>query len=145
MRKLRLKRESDLWPESWEKLMAEAGQELRSPKSLGSEFFLLHPKLVRLEPKSPFGLLSNLARFTSGSWILPYSVLTAVHPWREKRPDQNYFHGSLPPLTEPLALRENQSRNPKILVQILILLVTHCVTLGKLLHLSSTQTPNHGI
>lgn len=40
-----------------------------------------------------------------------------------------------PPLTE-LALRENQSRILKILVQILILRVTRCVTLGKLLHLS---------
>lgn len=46
------------------------------------------------------------------------------------------------PLTEPLALRENQSRALKTLVQILVLLVTHCVTLGKLLPLSSTYAPN---
>lgn len=57
--------------------MAEAGRELRSPNSLGSELCLLHLNFVRLEPKSPLGLLSSLARFPSGSWILLYSVLTA--------------------------------------------------------------------
>lgn len=46
------------------------------------------------------------------------------------------------PLTEPSALRENSNQVLKILVQILIFLVTHWVTLDKLLHLSSTQTPN---
>lgn len=46
------------------------------------------------------------------------------------------------PLTEPSALRENSSRVLKILVQILTFLATHWVTSDKLLHLSSTQTPN---
>lgn len=93
------------WSGSWDKSSGR-GLELRSPDSLGSELFLMHLSFARPEFGSPLGLLSNLARFMSGSWIPSYCVLTPVNPRGERRPIRT-APMVLSPLTPPLALREN--------------------------------------
>lgn len=123
------------WPGSWDKVVAEPGPGLRSPDF--PRALSMAPWFVRPEPGSLLGLLSRL------SW--PGSLQSHGHHilhadfWlssEERRPEQNHSSASLPWVVgEPLALRENRSRILKILVQILTLLITHCVTLGKLLYL----------
>lgn len=111
---------------------------LRSADFLGSKRFPFHFSFVRPEPGSPLGLKqSSLARFTSGLWMpCIHTDSSGKETWWELLLWFSLLGLWSTPLTELLALRENQSRILKILVQILILLVTLCVTLDKLLHLS---------
>ena len=106
---------------------------LTSADFLGSKRFPLHFSFVRPEPRSPLGLKqSSLARFTSGLWMPHvHTDLSGKETWWEPLLWFSLLGLWSTPLTELLALRENQSRILKILVQILILLVTLCMTLGK--------------
>lgn len=132
MRKLSLRGHSRevTWPQSWDKLVAESNllSWLRA--------FSVAPPCGETRAWIPIwpGSFQGHGYYRILCWLLASSE--AKDKLTRAVPMVLFPRFVASPLTEPLALRENQSRILKILVPILMVPITHCVTWGKFLSLS---------